>query len=107
MKFACQLGLLTQVTETRYTINRELGPGLAQMDRGQKKLASRLFDAFGQGSFTTEMILATLDYSETHAHSSLHAFTLMGILDCTEGEIFSYQFRFTPEEHPECFEQAA
>ena len=107
MKFACQLGLLTQVTETRYTINRELGPGLAQMDRGQKKLASRLFDAFGQESFTTEMILATLDYPETHTHATLHAFTLMGILDCTEGEIFSYQFRFTPEEHPECFEQAA
>ena len=57
------------------------------------------------------MIVATLDYPDTHTSATLHTFALMGILDCDRGkaynEQFSYQFRVTPQEHPECFDRAA
>ena len=81
------------------------------MDSWQRSFSSAVYERFGQGSFTTEMIVATLDYSDTHTSATLHTFALMGILDCDKGtaynDQFSYQFRVTPQEHPECFDRAA
>ena len=111
MKFAVLLGLVSKKTPKEYTINRKLQSGFSHMDSWQRSFSSAVYEQFGQGSFTTDMIVATLDYPDTHTSATLHTFTLMGILDCDKGGMrgdhFSYQFRVTPEEHPECFDRAA
>ena len=92
----------------RYRFRRSsLRRSYERLDQSQKSMATRLYETFGHESFTSEMIVATLDYSSTRAHATLHTFTLMGILDCTQGDAFTYRFLVTPEEHPECFAPAA
>ena len=107
MKLCQQLGLVTRITAERYEINETLRRSYERLDQSQKSMATRLYETFGHESFTSEMIVATLDYSSTHTHATLHTFTLMGILDCTQGDAFTYRFLVTPEEHPECFAPAA
>ncbi len=107
MKLCQQLGLVTRITAGRYSINEKLEQGYGLLDQTQRTIASVLYETFGQESFTSEMIISTLEYTPSHTRAALHAFTLLGILDCTKGDIFSYQFLVTPEEHPECFAPAA
>ena len=70
-------------------------------------MATEIYQAFGQEVFTPQMIVATLDYSSSHTRAALHAFTLMGIVECWKDDLFRYQFLVTPEERPECFFPAA
>ena len=111
MELCLLVGLVTKETNDRYRINRDLQPGFDQLKSWQKNMAAALIEKFGRDIFTSEMIVANLDYSETTTSATLHAFTLMGILDCVEGEnkddYNMYQFLVTPEEHPECFRDVA
>ena len=70
-------------------------------------MARTLYETFGQDSFTTEMIVATLDYSSKKTYATLHELALIGIVDCRKEDMLTYQFLVTPEEHPECFRRAA
>ncbi len=107
MKFCTMTGLVSKETDERYLINPELQPSYDLMANWQKCMATELYDAFGRESFTSEMIMANLDYSQTMTSATLHTFTLIGILDCTEGANNSYQFLVTPDERPECFGEVA
>ena len=112
MAFAVQLGLVRKITPTKYEINQELDVGRIKINNWQRDFSRALYEAFGQDSFTREMIVSTLDYSESATKATLHTFTLLGILDRSEVAdapklTFSYQFRVTPAEHPELFEHAA
>ena len=111
MRFAEQLGVVTRESRTRFTINHELRRGYDKLDYWQKNMASELYDEFGDGSFTSSMIFAKLEYNKDRAIATLHTFSMMGILgtdlDTIDGKTITYQFRVTPAEHPECFEKAA
>ncbi len=84
---------------------------LGKLDYWQKNMASELYDEFGDGSFTSSMIFAKLEYKKDRAIATLHTFSMMGILgtdlDAIDGKTITYQFRVTSAEHPECFEKAA
>lgn len=111
MRLCVMLGLVTKVNEDCYSINKELKPRHEEMDNWQKSMASAMYNSFGQKRFTSEMIVAALDYSESTTSATLHTFTLMGILDCEKGngsrEMSTFQFLITPQEHPEYFEAVA
>ena len=107
MKLAQQLGIVAKEHASRYRINLELLPDFNEMGKSQKTMATEIYQAFGQEIFTPQMIVATLEYSSSHTRAALHAFTLMGILECRKDDLFRYQFLVTPEERPECFFPAA
>ena len=112
MAFAVKLGLVRRITVTKYEIKRELDVQRIRINNWQRSFSRALYEAFGQDSFTREMIVSTLDYSESATKATLHTFTLLGILDRSEVAdapklTFSYQFRVTPAEHPEVFEHVA
>ena len=66
-----------------------------------------MYDNFGNGTFSQEMVIATLDYARSHVSAILHQFTLIRILDCRKEDVYRYQFLVNPEDHPECFEDVA
>ncbi len=106
MKLCEQMGLVSRDKLTCYRINKKLYPGFEHMDRALKRAASAFYDQFGNETFTSEMIVSTLDYPATRASAVLHTFTLMRILDCSREDMNYYKFRITPAEHPECFARA-
>ena len=53
---------------------------LGKLDYWQKNMASELYDEFGDGSFTSSMIFAKLEYKKDRAIATLHTFSMMGIL---------------------------
>ena len=53
------------------------------------------------------MVLASLNYTDGTVWAYLHNFTLLKILDCQKDGVNQYQFRITPQEHPECFDITA
>ena len=102
-----RLGLVTMETPEKYWINQELCIDYGRLDPSQREMARTLYETFGQDRFTTDMIVATLDYSSRKTSAVLHTFALIGIVDCRKEDMLTYQFRVTPEEHPECFGWAA
>ena len=70
-------------------------------------MVTKIYDSFGEESFSIEMVVATLDYSNHRICAYLHKFTLLKILDCRREDVNIYQFLITPEEHPEYFIEAA
>lgn len=72
-----------------------------------KRFITEMYETFGDDVFSTEMVIATLDYSGAHVSAYLHQFTLLRILDCRKEDVYRYQFLINPEEHPEYFEPAA
>ncbi len=56
MKFAVLLGLVSKKTPKEYTINRKLQSGFSHMDSWQRSFSSAVYEQFGQGSFTTDMM---------------------------------------------------
>ena len=77
------------------------------LSKGQKRFITEMYETFGDDVFSTEMVIATLDYSGAHVSAYLHQFTLLRILDCRKEDVYRYQFLINPEEHPEYFEPAA
>ena len=105
MKLARQLGLAYKVSTGVYGMNKRLKP---ELQPHQKKTVSAIYETFGDQEFSSEMFIATLNYSLSHTYASLHKLTLLRILDqrsTDEGN--RYQLLVSPEDHPECFELAA
>ena len=107
MQLASQLGLVEKTSPQRYAILRHLKTGALSLSKGQKRFITEMYETFGDDVFSTEMVIATLDYSGAHVSAYLHQFTLLRILDCRKEDLYRYQFLINPEEHPEYFEPAA
>ena len=107
MQIAVQLGLVRKVSPQCYTIQKTIRPEPAVLSRGQRKFISEVYASFGVESFSAEMVVATLDYSDSSVVAYLHRFTLLRIIDCRKEVVNQYQFIVTPEEHPEYFDPAA
>lgn len=109
IRFAAQLGLLEKVSSSEYRILREIGDARNKLGTAQKCTLSALYDIFGDGIFSAEMVVAQLDYSSAHVSGILHQFTMLKLLDCTPNEdnTYSYQFNVNPADDPECFENVA
>lgn len=107
MKLAEQMGFVKRITKDRYVILRDAKPCFEMLEPSQKKRAKMMYDAFGNGSFSLGMVVATLDYSSSRASAFLHQFTLLKILDCRKEDVNMYQFLVNPKEHPEIFEATA
>lgn len=107
MQLASQMGLVERITPQRYTILRELNTGPFCLSKRQSRIITEMYESFGDEVFSSEMVVATLDYSRTHVSAYLHQFALLRILDCRKEDVYLYQFLITPEEHPECFESVA
>lgn len=102
---ARQLGLVRRLAPDAYVINKRLHPELQPQ---QKKTVSAIYETFGDQEFSSEMFIATLNYSPSYTYASLHKLTLLRILgqrSTEEGN--QYQLLVNPEDHPECFEPAA
>lgn len=105
MKLARQLGLARKLTSGVYALNRRLKPELMPQ---QKKTVSAIYETFGDQEFSSDMFLATLNYSISYTYASLHKLTLLRILDQRSTEEGSqYQLLVNPEDHPECFDSVA
>ena len=107
MQLSSQLGLVEKTSPQRYVILRHLKTGALSLSKGQKRFITEMYETFGDDVFSTEMVIATLDYSGAHVSAYLHQFTLLRILDCRKEDVYRYQFLINPEEHPEYFEPAA
>jgi DNA-binding IclR family transcriptional regulator len=108
-RFAEQLGLLEKVSSSEYRIVKEIkGDAGTKLRSGQKSTLSALYDIFGDGMFSAEMVVAQLDYSSAKASGMLHQFTMMKLLDCSKNEdkSYSYQLNVNPADNPECFAEA-
>ena len=107
MKLAEQMGLVMKVVDDYYFLYKEPVPRFDMMDGGEKKKASEMYEMFGDGSFSIEMVTATLAYDPTATVAYLRRFKLMNILDCREEDDGLYRFLVNPRENPECFIDAA
>ena len=107
MLFALQLGIVEKENARCYRILTEVKDGPPALSKSQKRIITEMYESFGDELFSSEMVVATLDYSGAHTSAVLHQFTLMKILDCREGDVYQYQFLINPQDHPECFEKAA
>ena len=105
MSLAEQLGLVQRLHQGCYKILQDIRPGIPELKPSQKEVASAIYNSFGDAEFSSEMVVATLDYSKSHTCAVLHQFTLLKILNCnTEApDKYTYQFRVNPRENPECF----
>ena len=109
MKLAEQIGLIKRFNQGCCTILTDIKPGPSEMSNNQKEIATAMYQSFGDRVFSTEMVIATLDYTSSHVSAVLHQFTLMRILNCnndTENK-YTYQFMVNPRENPECFAKVA
>ncbi len=106
MSFASQLGLTRAVSNTEYTILHDLSEYSKPLLESQKNALKAMYDIFGEDVFSSEMVIAQLDYSSAQASGILHQFTWMKILGCTKGDNnrMSYQFMVNPTDNPEYFD---
>lgn len=104
---ALQIGLVEKIDANRFRILKHLSPELPKLTKAQKRVASEIYESFGEGRFSAEMVLASLNYTDGTVWAYLHNFTLLKILDCQKDGVNQYQFRITPQEHPECFDITA
>ena len=81
----------------------------ADLQDDQKDTLQLLYDLFGEDSFSTEMVVSRLDYSEGQASGILQQFTLLRLLDSTSGtdDTDYYKICVNPTDNPECFKKAA
>ena len=109
MSFASQLGLTKAVSNTEYTILHNLDEYSKPLLESQKNALKALYDIFGEDVFSSEMVIAQLDYSSAQASGILHQFTWMKILGCKKGNNnrMSYQFIVNPTDNPEYFDSVA
>ena len=107
MAFATQLGLVKRIDARRFVLLRDLNTDPAVLTSGQRKVLTEIYDSFGSSDFSSEMVIATLDYSGSLVCAYLHQFTLLKILDCRKEGVFRYRFLINPEDHPGYFVDAA
>ena len=81
---------------------------LSDLKPHEKKTIAAIYDAFGDQSFSTEMFIASVNYSAAYCHASLKNLTMLRILERKNTEDGSrYQLLINPEQYPECFELSA
>ncbi|MBQ1355949.1 MAG: hypothetical protein IIY72_05670, partial [Solobacterium sp.] len=102
-----QMGLVKMITHERCLILRDAQPCFDMLEPKQKKRVRQMYETFGEGPFSLEMVVATLEYGPSTASAYLHQFTLLRILDCRKEDVNLYQFLVNPREHPELFEDVA
>ena len=108
MSLAKQMGLISEAIDGGYILNKELSSIKDELTPKQKKAITAIYEAFGDEHFSSEMIIATLNYSSSYTYASLHKLTLMRILDQKSTENGNkYQLLVNPDEHPEYFDIAA
>lgn len=107
MRLAELMGIVRRVSKDRCHIMQDLQPRPECLDSKLKRRARLMYESFGSDTFSREMVIATLDYSESAASACLHQFTLLKILDCKKEGTVIYRFRVNPVEHPEIFEETA
>ena len=107
MQLAAQLGLVEKVSDRCYAILKHLKKGIPSLSGVQKRFITKMYESFGDEVFSSEMVVATLDYSGAKVSAYLHQFTLLKILDCRKEDGNQYQFLVNPAENPECFVEAA
>ncbi len=107
MLLAQQMGLVAKIDSGVYRIERAIKSGPPSLRESQKEAITEIYKAFGDGSFSRDMIVATLDYSNPQASATLHELTLLRILDCRKEDGLLYQLLVNPKEHPECFVAAS
>ena len=109
MGFAVQLGLVTKLGSNKYRINTDIEVSYDNLRSAQRITLSALYDLFGDGMFSVEMVVANLDYSTSYVSGILHQFTMLKLLDCTpnDDKTYSYQLNVNPTDNPECFENVA
>lgn len=104
-ELAVLLGLISKESPDSYSLNKELRPELRPT---QKKTLTAIYEAFGCDEFSSDMFIATLNYSVSYTYASLHKLTLLRLLDQNIDENGNrYRLVVTPEENPECFDPAA
>ena len=104
-ELAVQLGLIRKESQDSYSLNKKLRPELRPT---QKKTLTAIYEAFGCDEFSSDMFIATLNYSVSYTYASLHKLTLLRLLDQNIDENGNrYRLVVTPEENPECFDPAA
>ncbi len=108
IELAEELGLVYKDAEGMRILNRDYRPSRGYLKPRMKKAVTAIYEAFGDKAFTSEMFIATLNYTEAHTYASLHKLALMRIVDqriTKEGT--RYCLLVNPEENPECFDAAA
>ena len=104
-ELAVLLGLISKESPDCYSLNKVLRPELRPT---QKKTLTAIYEAFGYEEFSSDMFIATLNYSVSYTYASLHKLTLLRLLDQNIDENGNrYRLVVTPEENPECFDPAA
>ena len=102
---AKKLGLVTMQRSGEYIINADLTPVIS---KEQKKSITEIYEAFGDGDFSTDMYIATLNYTPSHTYAELKNLTLIRVLEQkTTGSGRQYQLRVNPRENPEYFDMVA
>lgn len=107
MGLAARMGLVEKEDNQTYRILQNIKPGPGELLPAQKEMATTLYQSFGEEFFSSEMVIATLDYSSAHVCAALHQFTLLKILHCSKENNNTYQFIVNPTENPECFVEVA
>ena len=103
-ELAVEIGLVQRSEPGKCILKKAFSPSRDNLRLGMKKAITAIYEAFGDHSFSTEMIVATLNYSESHTYASLHKMALMNVVDQKLTEEGSrYHLLVNPEEHPECF----
>ena len=91
-----------------YIINAEpqTGISLDNIIPRNRDYVTRLYKAFGVETFSVEQCAEILGITPSAAYFNLNNFTECSIMDChvIPGRASTYQFKITPEDHPECFE---
>ena len=77
-ELAVLLGLISKESPDSYSLNKELRPELRPT---QKKTLTAIYEAFGCDEFSSDMFIATLNYSVSYTYASLHKLTLLRLLD--------------------------
>ena len=107
MGLAARMGLVEKEDNQTYRILPELKSGPGELLPAQRKMATTLYQSFGEEFFSLEMVIATLDYSSAHLCAELHQFTLLKVLQVSKEKDTAYQFIVNPRENPECFADVA
>ena len=107
MHLASQMGIVEKVNPQKYIILHKAKEGPVVLSNAQRKMITEMYESFGEEAFSTEMVVATLDYTGPHVSACLHKFTLLKILDCRKEHVNKYQFLISPEEYPEYFIKVA
>ena len=107
MVLAERMHLVERIDHRHYKILKEYKPGIAGLSPTQRKITTQLYESFGNESFSSEMVIATLDYAKPSIHAYLHQFTLLRILDYDKEDVNHYHFLVNPVEHPQFFTEVA